>query len=100
MQKSISSVELLLSDARGVYIPRDFATGFDMAAWHVKPDDAEILANPDHEWYWEAWNDVLNYAYYIDNEGNKYHLMQDGDLWAYCYELMTDKEKHNFGFED
>ena len=96
----IESVQLLLSDARGIYIPRDFAEGFDMDKWHVKTHDAEILKNPEHEWYWETWDNVLNYAYYLDDNGNQFDLIQDGDLWAYCFDLMTDEEKQNFGFND
>lgn len=28
------------------------------------------------------------------------HLHQDGDLWAFCFDNMTDEEKMNFGWED
>lgn len=91
---------LLLSDARGVYIPRDFAQGFDMQAWHVKDEDADILAQgPDHEWYWDTWHVVLNNAY-CEHEGYTYCLHQDGDLWAYCDELMSDEEYENFWGEE
>ena len=101
-------VTLILSDTRGVYIPRDFVTDDynELAvdhckAWQIKPDDASILASgPNHEYYWETWDDVLNYAQYIDEEGNKYFLSQDGDLWAFCHDRMTDEEKSNFGMDD
>jgi len=43
---------------------------------------------------------ILNNARYTDKNGNVWRLMQDGDLWAYCFELMTDEEKENFGFND
>lgn len=102
-----TAVTLILSDARGVYIPRDFVTdGYNEVtidhckAWRIKLDDAAILAaGPDHEFYWETWDGVLNYAQYVDEEGNKYFLSQDGDLWALCYERMTDEEKFNFEVE-
>lgn len=101
------AVTLILSDARGVYIPRDFVTDkyneiivVHCKAWGIKDEDAEILASgPDHEYYWETWDDVLNYACYTDEEGNKYFLSQDGDLWAFCYDRMTDEEKSNFEME-
>ena len=54
---------------------------------------------PENEWYWEAWHEVLDKAQYIDNQGNIYRLYQDGDLWLICYELMTNEEKINFGFD-
>ena len=37
--------QLLLSDARGIYIPRDFAD-FDIAKSHLKKGDLEILSDP------------------------------------------------------
>lgn len=91
-----SGLVLLLSDARGVYIPRDFAQGFDFEKWGVSEEDATILAQgPDHEWYWETWENVLNTADF-ELEGWTYRLHQDGNLWAYCDDLMSDEEYENF----
>ena len=91
----MSGMELLLSDNRGVYIPRDFAMHIqDMD--NVTEKDKEILsAGPDHDWYWETWDDVLSKATSTIN-GKIWRLHQDGDLWAYCEELMTDEEYENF----
>lgn len=97
------AVNLLLSDARGIYIPRDFCTSFDLTLpqWSgIKKGDAMICTKgPDHEWYWEAWQAILDAAVYTDNEGNKYHLYQDGDLWLLDYERMTAEERRNFGMD-
>jgi len=87
---SLENALLLLSDARGIYIPRDFAEGFNMEDWHVSAEDAAILlAGPDHEWYWEAWESVLNNATLTTKTATKHYapgtvftLYQDGDLWA------------------
>lgn len=100
--KKLDAVNLLLSDARGIYIPRDFVQGFDLQLWGIDPDSwaAKTCANPDNEGYWEAWDQILDTAFYTDSEGNKFTLYQDGDLWALCYERMTRDEKQNFGFED
>ena len=93
----------LLSDARGIYIPRDFveSVNFGENGWQgVTEEDREILLDPDHEWYWEAWHTVLSNAHYVHKESGKvFHLHQDGDLWAVCYDSMTDEEKLNFGWE-
>lgn len=97
-----NAVTLLLNDARGIYIPRDFVTGFDQAAWGLTEENKEWWQDaddPNNEHYWEAWDWVLNNAKYTDKEGNVYHLSQDGDLWSLCYERMTDEEKSNFGME-
>lgn len=108
----IDSCILLLSDARGIYIPRDFAQDFRFAGMDglteespnvvkgCSPEDVETCRKgPDEEWYWEAWDSILNNAEWTDEEGNRYTLHQDGDLWALCSELMTKEEKENFGFD-
>jgi len=96
----MNGVQLLLSDSRGIYIPRDFVECFDLNQWNIDSKYIERLSSPDNEYYWDNWELVLNNAYFIDNNGNKWQLWQDGDLWAICYELMTDEEKTNFGFEE
>jgi hypothetical protein len=77
---------LWLSDARGVYIPRDFAQSFVDRDKHVSGlvkdwDGWTILENPDHEWYWEAWQEVCDSAIVTDDKGNRFRLYQEGDLW-------------------
>ena len=97
----MNAVELLLSDARGVYIPRDFVDAFDVTKWGLIPElwAVQTCADPDDECYWDAWNEILDRAEYRKGD-HVWRLHHDGDLWAICYELMTDEEKQNFGFED
>lgn len=97
------NVILLLSDARGIYIPHDFASDFDFGedGWQgVSTEELEVLVDAYHEDYWEVWNIVLSNAYYVDKPSGKvYHLHQDGDLWAFNFTGMTDEEKLNFGWD-
>lgn len=74
---------LLFDGHRGVYIPQNFAEECT-TNWHnVSDDDRKTLLNgPDDEWYWEAWNTVLDNAYYQEPNGPKYNLYQDDDCWA------------------
>ena len=96
----MKAVEILLSDARGVYIPRDFVEGFDVTKWGLDPDSWEVqtCADPDNLLYWDAWNEILCKADYVEDD-NHWELYQDGDLFAICTANMTDEEKQNFGFE-
>jgi hypothetical protein len=93
-----NGIELLLSDSRGIYIPRDFAMYHGDIMDGVSAEDMEILkAGPDHELYWEAWDSVLqNATATATHNGKVWRLWQDGDLWAYCEELMTDEEYEQF----
>jgi hypothetical protein len=96
----MSGIDLLVSDAHGVYIPQIFA-GFDFTNWSgIDPEDIEVLLRgPDHEdsqSYWDVWNDVTMGAVHTDTNGNVWRLWQDGDLLIYCEALMTDEEYYGF----
>ncbi len=77
---------LVLSDAHGIYIPQLFCSDID-EEWAQKAgidwEDVTICqSGPDHEWYWEAWQAILDDAA-ITNNGVTWRLHQDGDLWEY-----------------
>lgn len=87
-------IQLLLDGARGTYIPRDFSTDFHHDKWQgVSAEEWEILADPEHEYYWEAWDSVLSNATFADDDGSIWRLYQDGDLWVYCQDKMTILEQ-------
>ena len=90
-----SGIVLLFDSNRGVYIPKDFAESCDH--WRCLPSDFEELQQgPEVEYYWDIWDEVLDKATYTDTEGNVWRLWQDGDLWAYCEDYMTDSEYEDF----
>lgn len=95
----LSNIEFLLSDARGIFIPRDFYQGFDLNKWHLKPSELKALDDPENDNYWDVWERVLNTAYF-EADGKKYNLYQGGDLLAIAYDHLTDEEKDNLGFEN
>ncbi len=89
-----STCELLLSDSRGQYIPRDFYNDFIFPAWGLDKEKFSALADLEHEWYWEAWSELLSKAVWTDPDtGHKWHLDQDGDLFMY-------RDDHKFEGED
>jgi hypothetical protein len=101
----LNAVNLLLTDARGVYIPQHFCELYVNDArgqWTGIGDwpRGECLAGPDTDGYWDAWDDILTHAKYTSTNGKVYTLYQDGDLWLLCYDDMSVEEKHNFGFEE
>lgn len=83
---------LYLRDARGIYIPRDFAREtFRHCVAGVTDDDWNtLLAGPDHEWYWDAWSDVCDNATVTSPEtGKEYRIHLDGDCWLIPIESET-----------
>jgi hypothetical protein len=91
------NVSLLLDCSRGIYIPQHFVEYYDMDQYDgVDPEDVKILkSGPDHEWYWEAWDNMLNNVTY-NHDGKVYALYQDGDLYAVAYDSMSDEEYEEF----
>ena len=79
---NLENAELFLDSNRGVYIPRDFAESVrHELVENVTAEQWDVLqAGPEHEWYWDCWNNVLNNAE-IDDGNRKFTLYQDGDLW-------------------
>ncbi len=105
----MEAVIFILSESRGMSIPRDFLTDSlgDIAeehciAWELTADNSDWwqdAADPCSEHYWECWDWILANAKYTTADGDIYRLHQDGGLWGICYEKMTDEEKKNFGFD-
>lgn len=85
--------QLLLSDSRGIYIPRDFYKEYILELWNLKPDNYPALADPDNQFYWDDWCDLLDKAKHIDQNGDTWYLHQDGNLWAVNRSLLNDVEQ-------
>lgn len=97
--KSNSTIEILLDDARGIYIPQAFYEGFDFAAWGLNVSDYAELSSPDNEGYWDAWDDLLRKAeHHVAPEvgksiGHVWRLHQDGCLFA-------TRDDHDWGNDE
>lgn len=76
---------LLFDSNRGIYIPqnfaeeiiRDYVSGVSDEVWKT------LENGPDDEWYWEAWDSVMDSAEITvpEQPGIKFSLWQDGDVW-------------------
>jgi hypothetical protein len=84
---------LFLSDARGVYIPRDFINEIRPECLTGIADDVAdaLRAGPDHGWYWEAWTQVESSAVVTDpSTGTRYSVYQNGDCWLIPHGMEWD----------
>jgi hypothetical protein len=88
MQNEIKEAVLFASDARGIYIPQHFAESYNSEQWNpIDSDDLAILIHgPEHDQYWDTWEDVMNDAETIC--GGSLH--QDGNLWVVWPQLAID----------
>lgn len=114
------SPALILSDARGQYIPRDWAIEWAHAfgpdyyngdAWTVAPEGrarwerwhnavAYLRNGPEGDWYWEEWDYVLVSAVgrdavegYGPSPFAGWRLYQGGDVWVYDPDGLTPWEE-------
>ena len=75
---------LVLLDTHGIYIPQMYCADLDQhlaECMGVDYQDVQTCqAGPDTEWYWEAWQNILDNAAVV-NDGVTWRLHQDGDLW-------------------
>ena len=96
MTKTKPDTMLWLSDARGQYIPRDFANSFADRAKHVSGVSAETWAileqGPEAESYWDAWQEVCDNAVITDENGVKFFVDQDGDCWLVPVGMVWDED--------
>lgn len=94
----MQNIECLLDSARGVYVPRDFVEGFDLAKFGIVLSDweQEVLKDPETEGYWDAWQRVEGEASYTHDNGDVYTLHHDGDLFMVCVDNLTEEEQEQF----
>jgi len=80
-----NDARLIIGDSWGIYIPQRFCDGFDAddaARINVDFKDVEICqAGPGEEWYWEAWQSILDSCGFTDADCRVWRLYQNGDLW-------------------
>ena len=94
----MNGARILLADRHGQFIPQLFVESFQVLG--ANPEDIKICQKgPDEEYYWDAWWEICQNGYFLEN-GHKWLLWQDGDLFAYCEELMSDEDFKNFFGEE
>ena len=91
------TVLILCDSAHGQYIPQIMIERLLDAGWKgISEEDAQTLRNgPGEEWYWEAWENVLNNAT-LELDGITWTLWQDGDLFAVAFDEMNNEQKSEF----
>lgn len=88
-------MKLLIPDTYGIYIPNHFWAHFDFKEWNLKKTDYLELSDPNDDNYWEAWADLLDNAHHTDQNGKKWLLYQDGDLFTISEEEL-ENDNNNY----
>jgi hypothetical protein len=76
---------LAVDSHNGIYSPkffiewyRGFIVNNDNGV--MDSDIKDVLDGPDNEFYWEAWEDIMNNAV-LEINGVRYTIMQNEDVW-------------------
>jgi hypothetical protein len=83
--------ECIVDGSWGIYVPQRFCERYKKID-SVSQDDWDIcLFGPEHELYWEAWDEILNDWTFEETDSNggvwKIYISQDGDLFQ-CREFV------------
>lgn len=70
---------LAVNDSHGIYAYQSFAKAYLSTA--QKQDFPELLAGPNSEDYFEAWEDFVNTIPTISYKGTDYNIYEMGDIW-------------------
>ncbi len=92
-----------VADTHGVFIPQTFARSFNdrnKVVSGVEDSEWAILeAGPDHEEYWQTWQDVQDNATVTLDEIS-YGIWQDGDVWLIPDGMDWDAEEQKWVWND
>ena len=73
-------MELIADNHHGIYIPQIIAESGLLSVGGIDAESVEILlSGPDHEWYWETWDTVLNN--FRTEKGEILHIGECGDVF-------------------
>jgi hypothetical protein len=81
MLKTLTEPVCIIDSAHGVYIPQIWAEryGSYWQSCNIRQEDVTILLHgPDHEFYWESWENVLNN---YNHDGHTLWCGESGDLF-------------------
>ena len=87
-----SNISIEISEGHGIYIPQFFRDHFQQC--NIQQYDWDALLEPEGEWYWDAWNQVLD-----TYECNGRSLFQNSDLFSYntkAVNALSEEDQEKF----
>lgn len=88
MNKKMQAVEHLLDSARGIYIPRDFyqlyCKDIESVFDGLNTVSMAELDNPENEFYWDTWNDELEFLQFDGEISYERHTMFENGVNQVC----------------
>lgn len=80
-------VGCIIDGCWGIYVPQQFCKRYEKVEGVSQQDWDICLAGPEHELYWDAWDEVLSNWQFEETDSNggvwRISLQQDGDLFQF-----------------
>lgn len=77
----------IIDGSWGIYVPQQFCQRYEKVSGVSQEDWDICLAGPEHELYWDAWDEILTDWHFeeTDSFGKvwRIYISQDGDLYQY-----------------
>jgi hypothetical protein len=65
------TIQLAVDSIWGTNTPKRFFERYPQFLTHLNEEDHDIISNPEHEHYWEVWDQFVS----------NFTVMKDGDRW-------------------
>ena len=86
--KAEQTIMLAVDGCHGMYIPQRFFKLYPEFISYLNDDDRLIIDDPDHENYWDVWDDFVS-SFNVVKDGVRWFLHLDDDVFFV-------REHHNF----
>ena len=83
-------MKLIADNHYGIYIPQYVAESGVLSEGGIDAESIDILKmGPDHEWYWETWDSVLNN--FRTENGEILYIGECGDIFLALPEEVEEE---------
>lgn len=74
------TIQLAVDGSWGIYVPQRFFERYPQFLEHLNKEDHAIIENPEHEHYWEVWDQFVS-NFTVMKDGDRWSIYQDGDVF-------------------
>lgn len=85
------TIQLAVDGSFGIYVPKRFFERFPQFLEHLNDEDQDIITNPEHEHYFEVWDQFVS-TFEVVKDGNRWSIYQDDDVFFVSEHHVFDDE--------
>lgn len=74
------TIQLAVNGLWGINTPKRFFERYPQFLTHLNEEDHDIISNPEHEHYWEVWNQFVQ-DFRVVKDGDRWSIYEDGDVF-------------------